>query len=135
MRRAAVASRLARGHRPRAARVWKQGAAGALAVIGLAGPAVAQGRINPVDRAIIVMPPVYPAAGRGLVRLPETRALPLPPVRIPADPVLGGAGSGPGAAPGDRPVWQPARLDAVAGVDARGWLTSILEYTPGRFER
>jgi hypothetical protein len=34
-----------------------------------------------------------------------------------------------------RPVWTPARLEPAVGIDGRGRVTSILEYTPGRFER
>jgi hypothetical protein len=34
----------------------------------------------------------------------------------------------------DRPVWTPSRLEPVVGLDANGRVTSILEYTPGRFE-
>jgi hypothetical protein len=35
----------------------------------------------------------------------------------------------------DRPVWKPARLEPAVGIDGRGRVRSILEYTPGRFER
>jgi hypothetical protein len=86
--------------------------------------------ISPVDRAVVAIPPVYLVPPPGFPRLPETRSVP---VGSTASQVLGGAVA-PGV-PGDRPAWSPARLDPVVGIDARGGITSVLEYTPGRFDR
>ena len=107
----------------------------ALVVASLASPAAAQSPVGPIDRAVVVMRPVFPAPTSGFLRLPETRSLPSSPARMPHDPAQGVIVPASPAAGGDRPVWQPARLEPVAGVDAQGRITSILEYTPGRFER
>jgi hypothetical protein len=48
------------------------------------------------------------------------------------------AGIGPVTLPettGERPAWHPARLEVVPVIDARGWISATLEYTPGRFDR
>jgi hypothetical protein len=127
------------------------GAFGAFAVFG-SGSTVppipslpAPGTTGPIDRTTVAMPPVYPAPGPGFLRLPDTRVAPVP---SPAAALPGGGLAGsqvqssplPGQWPGvlqltqDRPVWTPARLEPVVGLDANGRVTSILEYTPGRFE-
>jgi hypothetical protein len=105
------------------------------------------GTTGPVDRAVVAMPPIYPGSSSGLLRLPETQSARVGPTAAPGfpgpGPVVPGVprdsrvpGPGPVAAGiGDRPVWRPARLEPVVGVDGRGHITSILEYTPGRFER
>ena len=101
-----------------------------MAVLGSGAPAptvlgpTMPGTTGPVDRTVVAIPPVYPASPPGFLRLPETRSAPVGP-----SVAAGFAGRD------DRPLWSPARLDAVVGVDARGHVTSILEYTPGRFER
>jgi hypothetical protein len=135
-------ARIARrqGRRPRG---WCAAAAalGVIAGIGAGarsstvGPAM-PGLTGPVDRTAVAIPPIYPAAPAGFLRLPDTQSLP---VGGTPGPALAGPGSVVrGAAPGlpdDRPAWRPARLEPVVGVDARGHVTSVLEYSPGRFER
>jgi hypothetical protein len=86
---------------------------------------------GPVDRAGVALPPVYPAAPPGVLRLPETQSLP---VGATAAPGQGGVPVVPGVAR-DRPAWTPAHLEPVVGIDAHGRVRSFLEYTPGRFER
>lgn len=106
-----------------------------------------QGTTGPVDRAVVAMPPIYPSSSSGFLRLPETQSAPVGPTVAPGFPGRGRVvpgvhrdprfrGSGPAASgiDGDRQVWRPARLEPVVGVDGRGHITSILEYTPGRFE-
>jgi hypothetical protein len=107
----------------------------ALVVASLASPAAAQSPVGPVDRAGVAIRPIYPAPAPGFLRLPETRSLPSSPARLAHDPAQGVVAPASPTAGADRPVWQPARLEPVAGVDAQGRITSILEYTPGRFER
>ena len=103
---------------------------GAMAVLGSGIPAPAvpgptmPGMTGPVDGTVVSIPPVYPGSPPGFLRLPETHSAPVGPTVAP-----GFAGRD------DRLLWSPARLDPVVGVDARGHVTSILEYTPGRFER
>jgi hypothetical protein len=103
------------------------------------------GTTGPVDRAVVAIPPVYPGTPPGFLRLPETQSAPVGPAATPGfpgpGPVVPGVHRdprfpGPEPVPGaDRPVWSPARLEPAVGVDARGRVTSILEHTPGRFER
>jgi len=98
----------------------------------------------PIDRTTVAMPPVYPAPGPGFLRLPDTRVMPVapPPAPLPANGLAGSQTQGslqPGQWPGvrltqNRPVWTPGRLEPVVGLDVTGRVTSILEYTPGRFE-
>ena len=104
-----------------------------LLVAGLATPLAAQGPGAPLDRTVVAIPPVYPTPAAGFLRLPETRSAPIPAARALPAPVAGGVVLAPRE--GDRPAWQPARLEAVPAIDARGRITSILEYTPGRFDR
>ena len=106
---------------------------GAIAFL-MSGPAntAAQSTTLPVDRAVVAIPPVYPVPSPGFLRLPETRSVPAGSM---AGPVLGGPSPVAPGVPGDRPVWSPARLEPVVGIDARGRITSVLEYTPGRFDR
>jgi len=128
------------------------GVLGAFAVFGSGStvPRIATplmpGATAPVDRTTVAMPPVYPAPPPGFLRLPDTRLAPIAPpaaavsvngVVVPgvqANTLL--PGQGPVLRPfaADRPVWTPARLEPVVGLDANGRVTSILEYTPGRFE-
>ncbi|MGH7357275.1 MAG: hypothetical protein ACREJR_00500, partial [Candidatus Rokuibacteriota bacterium] len=89
----------------------------------------------PIDRAVVAMPPVYPAPAPGLLRLPETRSAPMMPARRLPEAVPGSLTSVLPTVPTDRPVWHPARLEPVPAIDARGRVTTILEYTPGRFDR
>jgi hypothetical protein len=111
---------------------------------GLRPPATTMpGTTGPADRAVVAIPPVYPGTPPGFLRLPETQSTPVGTTVAPGfpgpGPVLPGALPDPrfpGPVPGgDRPVWSPARLEPAVGIDARGHVTSILEYTPGRFER
>jgi hypothetical protein len=106
---------------------------GAIALL-MSGPAntAAQSAISPVDRAVVVLSPVYPVPPPGFLRLPDTQPAPAGSV---AGPVLGGPRPVAPGVPGDRPVWTSARIEPVVGIDARGRITSILEYTPGRFDR
>jgi hypothetical protein len=140
-----------RGHRR--GQWWTSAALGAITVLGSGAltPTVPSptipGTTGPVDRAAVAMLPIYPSSSSGLLRLPETQSAPVGPMAAPGfpgpGPVVPGVprdprvpGPGPVAAGiGDRPVWRPARLEPVVGVDGRGHITSILEYTPGRFER
>jgi hypothetical protein len=85
-----------------------------------------------VDRVRVALPPIYPAPAPGFLRLPETRSAP---VAGAGSPAPAGALPRPPARPGDGPAWTPARLEPVVGIDRHGRVTSILEYTPGRFER
>jgi hypothetical protein len=80
------------------------------------GSTTVPGPLRPVDGTIVTLAPVYPPASAGFLRLPDTRSAP---VRH--------------EAPGR--VWSPAQLEPVVGLSAEGRITSILEYTPGRFER
>lgn len=80
-------------------------------------PAAAAGADGAPDRHAVPLPPVYPAPPAGFLRLPDTRT---EPVRVP---------------PTDPTAWTPSRLEPVVGIDARGRIRSILEYTPGRFAR
>jgi hypothetical protein len=111
-------------------------------ISGLAMP----GTTGPIDRTTVALPPVYPAVPPGFLRLPDTRTAPVTsstPLSsfsrsaTPGVPSLSPVGApGPvtqGLTPG-RLVWIPARLEPVVGRDANGRVTSILEYTPGRFE-
>jgi hypothetical protein len=127
----------------RRSRGWCAAAAalGVIAGIGSGAPFSAVGPAlpgftGPVDRTVVASPPIYPAAPAGFRRLPDGPSSPVGVTPAPALVGLGsvGRGAGPGL-PGDRPVWRPARLEPVVGVDARGHVTSILEYSPGRFER
>jgi hypothetical protein len=106
------------------------------------------GTRGPADRIIVAVPPVYPGASSGLLILPETQSTPAGPAVAPGafgpvpvgpgarrDPRLPGQGPAAAGIDVDRPVWRPARLEPAVGIDALGHLTSILEYTPGRFER
>lgn len=111
-----------------------------LLLSGLASVAAAQGPLAPIDRAPVAMPPIYAAPPASFLRLPETRSTPVAAVldRVPSLP-----GPSPVTEPvaglsvvtADRPTWSPARLEPVVGIDARGRVTSVLEYTPGRFDR
>jgi hypothetical protein len=103
---------------------------------GLPATVTAHGPLAPLDRAIVAVPPIYPAPSGGFLRLPETRSTPVRSgeVRSGEDPNLRHAPALPGP-PGDRPIWRPSRLEPAVGIDARGRVTSTLEYTPGRFER
>lgn len=141
-----------RGHRRGQ---WCTSAAlGAITVLGSGaltptGPSpTIPGTTGPIDRAVVAMPPIYPSSSSGLLRLPETQSAPVVQRVSPGFPGPGRVVPGvhrdlrfPGPGPvasgidGDRPVWGPARLEPVVGVDGRGHITSILEYTPGRFER
>jgi hypothetical protein len=38
-------------------------------------------------------------------------------------------------APAARPAWQASRTEPVVGIDERGRITSILEYTPPQLAR
>ena len=122
--------------RPAAARHARRCAAAVLGAIAFltSGPTntAAQSTIPPVDRAVVAIPPVYPVPPPGFLRLPETRSVP---VGSTAGPAQGGPGPVAPGVPGDRPAWSPARLEPVVGIDARGRITSVLEYTPGRFDR
>jgi hypothetical protein len=137
MKRGARRPRRAPRHRRRVvtAGAWPLGAALTLLVASLASPSAAQGPGAPIDRAVVAIPPVYPAPAPGLLRLPETRSAPIGPARALSDLVPGGVAAVPPGAPADRPIWTSARLEPVVGLDARGRITSILEYTPGRFDR
>jgi len=122
--------------RPTAARRARRCAAAVLGAIAflMSGPAntAAQSAAPPVDRAVVAIPPVYPVPSPGFLQLPETRSAP---VGSTAGAVLGGPRPVAPGVPGDRPAWSPARLEPVVGIDARGRITSVLEYTPGRFDR
>lgn len=106
------------------------------------------GTTGPVDRTIVAMPPIYPGPSPGFLRLPETQSAPVGPTVAPGfadpgavvpgvrrDPRLPGPEPGATGIDGDRPLWRPGRLEPAVGIDERGRVTSILEYTPGRFER
>lgn len=101
------------------------------ALLGLPTAVAASGPLLPLDRAIVSMPPIYPAPSGGFLRLPETRSTPIGPVE---DPVLRGAPARSGPA-GGRPTRTHSRLEPAVGIDARGRVITILEYTPGRFDR
>ena len=111
---------------------------GAIAALGAGTPSATvpsvtmPGATGPVDRAGVAIPPVYPASPPGFLMLPETRSLPVGPTTAPGQGASGPVGPG---VHGDRPAWSPARIEPVVGLDAHGRVTSILEYTPGRFER
>jgi hypothetical protein len=111
---------------------------GAIAVLGAVTPRATApsltvpGTTGPVDRVGVAIPPVYPGVPPGFLRLPETHSLP---VGATAAPGRGGVPPVVPGAVGDRPVWSPARLEPVVGIDAHGRVRSVLEYTPGRFER
>jgi hypothetical protein len=104
------------------------------------------GATAPIDRTTVAMPPVYPAPPPGFMRLPDTRLAPIAPPAaavgvstfvvpgVQANVPLPGQGPLLRSLAADRPVWTPARLEPVVGLDAGGRVTSILEYTPGRFE-
>lgn len=131
---------------------WCASAAlGAIAVLGSGtvtptapGP-LTPGTVGPVDRTVVAVPPVYPSPPSGFLRLPDTQSAPVQPIpapgpqplgpRVQQDPRLSGAGPGVATIEEGRPVWTPARLEPAVGIDGRGRVTSILEYTPGRFER
>ena len=139
-----------RGHRRGE---WCTSAAlGAIAVLGTGaltptGPSpTIPATTGPADRAAVAMPPTYPGVPSGFLRLPETQSAPIGPTVAPSfpgpGPVVPGVpreprfpGPGPVAPGMDRPFWRPARLEPAVGIDPRGHVTSILEYTPGRFER
>jgi hypothetical protein len=127
---------------------------GAISVFGLGAqtPTVPSptipGTTGPVDRAAVAMPPIYPSASLGFLRLQETQSAPVGSTVAPSfpgpgpvvpgvhrDPRSPGPGQAAAGIDGNRPVWRPARLEPVVGIDRRGHITSILEYTPGRFER
>jgi hypothetical protein len=143
MRRMARSSRRClhrRGRRAPTARSRAFATALGLLLTGLASPAPAQSPGAPIDRAIVAIPPVYPVPAVGFLRLPETRSAPVRPVRPLHAPVPGGPAVVHPEVTGDRvtaerPRWQPARVEPFPVIDARGHITAILEYTPGRFER
>jgi hypothetical protein len=135
MRRVAVRPSLPPRRRRLAAPTRLLATALVLAVAGVASPAAAQGPGAPIDRTVVAIPPVYPASAPGLLRLPETRSAPIAPARRLPEAVPGAPTSVVPTAPTERPVWHPARLEAVPAIDARGRVTTILEYTPGRFDR
>lgn len=129
-------------------------ALGAITILGsgaltpMAPSPTMPGTTGPVDRAVVAMPPIYPSTSSGVLKLPDTQSTPVGPTVAPGFPVPGPVVPGvhrdprfPGAgpvAPGiddHRPVWRPARLEPVVGVDRHGHITAVLEYTPGRFER
>ena len=127
-------SAAARGERRRQRRQWCASAVlGAIVFLG-SGTAstTGPGTTAPVDRTVVAIPPVYPGSLPGFLRLPETQSLPAGSTAVPG---FGGPGPIAPGIHGDRPVWSPARLEPVVGIDAQGRITSILEYTPGRFER
>ena len=127
-------------------------ALGAFAVFGSGstlpptGGSTMPGTTGPIDRTTVALPPTYPAPPTSFLRLPSTRIAPVKPpapARFSNGSVVpGGQGTlwlpGPGpatrAVTADRPVWTPARIEPVVGLDANGHVTSVLEYTPGRFE-
>ncbi|HWC03222.1 MAG TPA: hypothetical protein VHF87_10650 [Methylomirabilota bacterium] len=90
------------------------------------------GTTGPIDRTTVAIPPAYPAPPPGFLRLPDTQSLP---VGATAAPSQGGPPPPAPGAPADRPVWRPGGLEPAVGIDAQGRVRSILEYTPGRFER
>lgn len=78
-----------------------------------------------VDRRYVIIPPAYPAPPPGFLPLPSSGS-PL---------VLREPGIRDSGAPPDRPIWTPARTEVVVGIDSKGRITNVLEYTPGRFDR
>jgi hypothetical protein len=122
--------------------VLAQGLRGALqrgpaGVPGLAGQRVRA----PLDRSHVAIPPAYPPVPRGFLRLPDTRSAPVTAARplVPARPervTVDGILPRPvDAPPPARPAWQASRLEPVVGIDERGRIGSILEYTPPQLAR
>jgi hypothetical protein len=124
---------------------------GAIAVFGSGStlPLIARptmpGTTGQIDRTTVALLPGYPAVP-GFLRLPDTRVAPINPPApassigrsampgVQGIPALAGPGPVTRGLTADRPVWTPARLEPVVGLNANGRVTSVLEYTPGRFE-
>jgi hypothetical protein len=93
----------------------------------LPAPAWSAGGEGPLDRRPLILPPAYPAAPPGSLRLPD----PTPPLIL-REPGVPADRRGP---PGPDSSWTSGRTDLVPSINPQGRIIQQLEETPGRFER